>query len=826
MTLKVDLDRIEDIAVRLDLRQPNREAIESVVFEHARWFDVEQLPSPFLCVVDSATGVGKTFILAGLIEYLAAARAVRNFAVICPNRTILLKTIANFTPGHPKSLVGTMESRPFVITSENFDTPSTRAALDDDSISKVYIFTVQSLTKPATKQGRKTHTFQEGLGAGFYGHLADLEDLVVLADEHHTYFGPAFSKAIEDLDPHMLVGLTATPHKRTPVEQIVHRYPLAAAIADGWVKTPVIVGRRDDRRDDTTKLNDGVTMLGYKQEFLDAYAIENGTEPVNPVMLVIARNTAEADEYQTILESSSFDSGRWIGTTLTVHSKLSGRDLDQALDDLAAIESSDSPVRIVISVGMLKEGWDAKNVYVIASMRASVSEVLTEQTLGRGLRLPFGQRTDVEMLDTLEVLAHERYQDLLKAKGVLNESFVDHRTRAVLRRNSSGETVVATETIDVSTEILTDPETATESPAPSPTHSDHRPTVSSVEGRATSASTAVDDLVLFQEFGPNTSLPSISVPRLTMTKVEAPFSLADITDLTPFRELGRRLAASPEQEFTRTKVTAQVQTTLDGMRRTVMVTESATDQLRASTARLPLGTIREQLTDAILAAPVVPSRPREARAVVPIIDAFLEGVGPNVEELLSAFGTRATARLVNVVTEEHRKHLSAPTYQHVVEQTKIDWTRSTRRRVSLDPTEPFSRSIAYNNRKKSIYDADWFDSSTERLVANIIDDSPDVQAWVRLLTGDLPMLWRSDGREYHADLVVVEHSDDRWVVEVKADRDVDTAEVKAKRDAAKRWANYVNTDGSAGGRWHYLLVSERDVDDAAHSWSALKALGS
>lgn len=828
MTLNVDLDRIEDVAVRLDLRQPNREAIESVVFEHARWFDVEQRPSPFLCVVDSATGVGKTYILAGLVEYLAAARAVRNFAVICPNRTILNKTIANFTPGHPKSLVGTMESQPFLITSDNFDTASTRAALDDDSTTKLYIFTVQSLTKPNTKQGRKTHTFQEGLGAGFYAHLAGLDDLIVLADEHHTYFGPAFSKSIENLDPHMLVGLTATPHKRTPTDQIVHRYPLAAAIADGWVKTPVIVGRRDDRRDDTTKLNDGVTMLGYKREFLDAYATESDTDPVNPIMLVVARNTAEADEYETILESSNFDGGRWKGTTLTVHSKLSGAELERALEDLAAIEAPDSPVRIVISVGMLKEGWDAKNVYVIASMRASVSEVLTEQTLGRGLRLPFGQRTGVEMLDTLEVLAHERYKDLLEAKGVLNESFVNHRTRAVLRQNSVGETVVATETIDVSTELLSDPDpspTATDPGVAAFTSHDQRPVVSSLEGRTASASAAAEDLVLFQEFGPNTELPSISVPRLTMTKVEAPFSLADITDLAPFRELGRRLAAAPEQEFTRTKVTAQVQTTLDGMRRTVMVTESATDQLKASTERLPLGTIRDQLTDAILAAPVVPSRPREARAVVPIVDAFLDGVGANAEELLSAFGARAASRLVNVVTDEHRKHLSAPTYQHIVELTQIDWKRSTRRRVSLDPTEPFSRSVAYNSRQKSLYDADWFDSSTERLVANMVDDSPDVKAWVRLLTGDLPMLWRSDGREYHADLVVVEQSNDRWVVEVKADRDIDSAEVQAKRDAARRWANYVNTDGSADGRWHYLFVSERDVDDAAHSWSALKALG-
>src|SRR5207253_6647139 len=105
-----------------------------------------------------------------------------------------------------------------------------------------------------------------------------------------------------------------------------------------------------------------------------------------------------------------------------------------------------NPFRIVISVGMLKEGWDVKNVYVIASMRASVSDMLTEQTLGRGLRLPFGRYTDVELLDTLEVLGHERYEDLLKKAGVLNEQFIDRRTRAVLRRNAEGQLVSVTET--------------------------------------------------------------------------------------------------------------------------------------------------------------------------------------------------------------------------------------------------------------------------------------------------------------------------------------------------------------------------------------------
>ena len=97
----------------------------------------------------------------------------------------------------------------------------------------------------------------------------------------------------------------------------------------------------------------------------------------------------------------------------------------------------------------LKEGWDVKNVYVIASMRASISKILTEQTLGRGLRLPFGRYTGVEFLDTLEVLAHESYDRLLKARNVFRETSIDHRTHAVVRTDDKGNSVVRTETATV-----------------------------------------------------------------------------------------------------------------------------------------------------------------------------------------------------------------------------------------------------------------------------------------------------------------------------------------------------------------------------------------
>ncbi len=67
-----------------------------------------------------------------------------------------------------------------------------------------------------------------------------------------------------------------------PDEQIIYRYPLAAAIADKLVKTPVIVGRKDDRTDSLTKLTDGATLLRAKAEAVDSHVAATEGQPVRP----------------------------------------------------------------------------------------------------------------------------------------------------------------------------------------------------------------------------------------------------------------------------------------------------------------------------------------------------------------------------------------------------------------------------------------------------------------------------------------------------------------------------------------------------------------
>lgn len=207
------------------------------------------------------------------------------------------------------------------------------------------------------------------------------------------------------------------------------------------------------------------------------------------------------------------------------------------------------------------------------------------------------------------------------------------------------------------------------------------------------------------------------------------------------------------------------------------------------------------------------------------MDAFLRGLGPSAERVLSGYMDRAAAGLIQLVTDEHRKVATKPTYVEVVELTTFDKIRTPRPETTFDRYGDFKgkRGIGFEGYLKSLYTQDWFDSSTERDAANILEDAPDITMWIRLQIGDLPILW-TQAREYNPDFIAVDTDDTHWVVEVKMDKEMQSADVRNKR-AARRWDNYVSGDESVGTCWRYLLVCETDVKNAKGSWDALKGFG-
>ena len=792
---------IEDIAARMDLRVPNREAVEAVA--HA--FD-DAGGEPIEVICDVATAVGKTYLAGALIEYLAAS-GIRHFLIVTPGRTIRSKTVNNFTDGHAKSVLGGMDVRPVVITADNFNSGAVSAALADDTVVKLFVFTIGGLIKP-DKMTRRTRKYQEWLGEDLYAYLRKQDDLVVLADEQHVYSDQAvaFSAALRDLDSMAMVGLTATP-TAADRPKVIYRYELARAIADKLVKTPVLVGRKDDRIDVDTRLRDGLLLLEAKQKAADQYAATMNKPAINAVMFVVADTIDNANAVADVLRKPGLFGDDYAERVLVVHSDAT----DDALERLSTVEDPDSPVRVIVSVSMLREGWDVKNIYVICSFRPSISDALTEQTLGRGLRLPWGEYTEIELLDTVEVLSHERYAQLLARAGVLLEGLVPERTVVVTPdpvpdpdeptpEDATEASEVAVTTTEVSEDEVEVELTATVTTPGTDTGETETVTTSvtiaAVEKRTEDANAQA--AAVAQPVAGRTDV-TVSIPKVTRLITARNFNLSSIPD-TAFTALGKSLAGGAGTSLER-KVLHVIEddTAPTGYR---LVPSDAKEAIGASTPELPFGGAANAIKQAIVGFDFVPTDKAALNAAKRLADAIVAGAGG--EDALASY-VNAAIQAANIILRK-AWHTSPPVVTTTVSDAPFEPLRVNARPLEPNRYGPFSRKVAYTGWSKCLYPVNWFDSTPERTFANVVDSDDTVAIWTRIQRGEMTVEW-DEGR-YSPDFYVRTTDGTHYLVEVKADKDVDTPVVQAKKAAAEEWARYVTDEGDYG-TWKYVLVPEK-----------------
>jgi len=387
---------------------------------------------PSLCFA-LATGVGKTRLMGAFIAYLHLAHGINNFFVLAPNLTIYNKLITDFTRNTPKyvfkGIAEFAQQPPLIITGDNYD--QTGAAVDEQPQGfahdvRVNIFNISKINSEV-RGGKEPRIkrMREVLGDSYFNHLANLPDLVLLMDESHRYRASAGVRAINELKPLFGLEVTATPFVESsrgplPFKNVVMDYPLARAMEDGFVKEPAAVTQRNfDAKAHTpeevekTKLEDGVRLHESTKVELLTYARENGVKPVKPFMLVIARDTTHAASLLALLESEAFYEGRYAGKVIQVDSSRTGAEEEEMITRLLAVESVEEPTEIVIHVNMLKEGWDVTNLYTIVPLRAANARTLIEQSIGRGLRLPYGKRIGVAPVDRLNIVAHDKFQEII-----------------------------------------------------------------------------------------------------------------------------------------------------------------------------------------------------------------------------------------------------------------------------------------------------------------------------------------------------------------------------------------------------------------------------
>jgi type III restriction enzyme len=228
--------------------------------------------------------------------------------------------------------------------------------------------------------------------------------LVINDEAHHTHDEEsAWSNAIRRLHSTVSAGLaaqldfTATPrHQKGGLfSWTVFDYPLKQAILDNVVKRPVKGITRDIQ-----EVKSHVASTKYKA-FLTAgverwkeYREQLAPLEKKPVLFVMLNDTTEADDVADYLQKkypAEFGGERLLVIHTDRAGEVSKKDLDKARKVAHDVDQAESPVNALVSVLMLREGWDVKNVIVVVGLRpyTSKANILPEQTIGRGLRLMF-----------------------------------------------------------------------------------------------------------------------------------------------------------------------------------------------------------------------------------------------------------------------------------------------------------------------------------------------------------------------------------------------------------------------------------------------------
>jgi hypothetical protein len=212
------------------------------------------------------------------------------------------------------------------------------------------------------------------------------------------------------------LDFTATPKRQdsgSVFEWVITDFPLADAIRCGIVKSPII-GEVENPHETPSDRAD-VIYRDYIEAGCRRWSYYNNVmEKVekHPIIFFMATKTSEAEDINNYLQTKN----EFRGKTLIIHTNLKGEVSDKVWQKLKQetreIDKSHK-YRAIVSVLMLREGWDVKNVCVIVGLRpfTSKAEILPEQALGRGLRLMFGPESGYE--ETVDVFGTKAFVDYI-----------------------------------------------------------------------------------------------------------------------------------------------------------------------------------------------------------------------------------------------------------------------------------------------------------------------------------------------------------------------------------------------------------------------------
>jgi len=814
---------------------------------------------PSLCFA-LATGVGKTRLMGAFISYLHLAHGITNFFVMAPNLTIYNKLITDFTLNTAKYVFkGIAEfatDAPEIITGDNYEAKA--GTLFDQSLRcKVNIFNIAKISSEV-RGGRspRIRRLSEYIGESYFDYLAGLPDLVLIMDESHRYRASAGLRAINELKPVIGLELTATPlvegtgGRTIPFKNVILDYPLGKAMADGFVKEPAVVTRKNFNPVGMTaeaielmKLKDGVRLHEQVKVELETYARESGNVIVKPFVLVIACDITHAKQLMDLIQSDAFFEGRYKTKVIQVDSSKTGAEEDEMVERLLKVEHTDEPTEIVIHVNMLKEGWDVTNLYTIVPLRAANARILIEQSIGRGLRLPYGKRTGVNSVDRLNIIAHDKFQEIVD-EAKKPDSAV-RLQKVILEPKQLGEkTVTVVSQSQLASKLGLKPEqTTTSTLVPNAAES---PVFTALEDQKVAQITY--QVIRNMENQPQL-LPSVS--HLTKTDVQAAVLREVVAQYRPSQLEMEGVTAKPDFAAIVAKTTELViQQTIDIPRITVVPIgrEFGFNAFTLKVDTLNYPPVSEELwakhlrTDQMDVISTRPGGIEELRLEDYVVSGLVDFDDVSYDahaDLLYDFASQVVKHLSTYLNDEHevRKVLGAfqkdiAKFVHSQMQEHY-WEKATDYEVKIskgfselkpsaytasasDPVidyrqPPSDKSnmakYLFGGFKRCLYPVQKFQSDSERKLSVIVER--EASKWFKPAKGQFQIYYKlgADHPEYQPDFVA-ETDSFIYMLEPKSRAELTADDVIAKRDAAVKWCKQANvhTKTYGGKPWKYLLI--------------------
>lgn len=795
-----------------------------------------------------ATGVGKTRLMGAFIAYLYTQHGIRNFFVVAPNTTIYEKLKSDLSDSTSEKYVfrglGCFSKPPEIFTGDDYKNRQMPSLFTSDI--RLFIYNIDKFNK----EGANMRKINEMLGDSFYQYLAHLPDLVLIMDESHHYRAEKGAQALNELKPLLGLELTATPlvtkgTKQVPFKNVVFEYPLSRAIADGYTRTPYAVTRTDidfynfgDEQLDKMMLIDGIACHERARAKLRVYA-ENHPDRrlVKPFMLIVCKDTAHAAWVERFVKSDEFRGGAYRNKTITIHSKLSGAETEENTKKLLDVESADNPVEIVIHVNKLKEGWDVNNLYTIVPLRTAASKILREQMVGRGLRLPYGERTGDRDVDAVMLTAHDKFQDILaeaqrgdsifKAGNVIKaeEMVPEQITQTKLALDTTPETELEEayaqlriERSDQTDQLIT---TASQIIREEVTayichSSSHSVTAETAERAAETAEQKLRENTDLGELFRRNEMPIAEWLRHKAQEVHR----AVQEKFIPIPHIKVTESGVEEYVFVDFDLDLSVFTHVPIQNEVLIQNlEDMADRRRIQGDAIdfegfnPKSVILEQLR----AKPEIDYEKCSA-----LLFKLISQVCCHYEK---AYGTNGMQNIVmmykrdigNKIYEQMMKHFYCEDgffREEVIGASGHNLSQSYTSEETVDLWEPYKskiQSVLFTGIKRGVFSSAKFDSLPELLLAQVLENDSAVKNWLRPAPKEFNITYNR-GRAYEPDFVV-ETEERIYLVEVKGEDKLNDPDVIAKKKRGIQYCEVVSRWGKANGykEWRYLFIPSKQI---------------